>query len=294
MDVGERMKRVRNAVDILAKHITVAWPEGALEVLGIPNVRVIRALPTELDEVVIRQQFTDVVLELEDTTILHLEFQSTRESTLYRFAAYDLALGEHFRRKIRTVVLYTGAVNSGPDSLDGGSIQYRVENVYLNRLDGDAALDTVQRHLASSEWSERDRILLAFAFHMRFAQRTQEEAFDQVIALTRKIPDEYEQNYVTALILGLSGRLLTERQQQRFKEVMRMTDIVREIEREALEKGIQQGLQQGHEKGLQEGRNEGREEVALNLLAQGVELDVIVKATGLSREKVEELQKQKQ
>ena len=119
---------------------------------------------------------------------------------------------------------------------------------------------------------------------MRFAQRTQEEAFDQVIALTRKIPNEYEQNYVTALILGLSGRLLTENQQQRFKEVMRMTDIVREIEKEALEKGLQQGRQEGEQRKALE--------VALNLLAQGIDTEVIVKTTGLSREKVEELQKQ--
>ena len=216
-----------------------------------------------------------MVLELEDTTILHLEFQSTRESTLYRFAAYDLALGEHFRRKIRTVVLYTGGVNSGPDSLDAGSIQYRVENVYLNRLDGDAALDTVQRHLASSEWSERDRILLAFAFHMRFAQRTQDEAFDQVVSLTNRIPDEYEQNYVTALILGLSGRLLTEHQRLRLKEVMRMTDVVREIEQEAFQQGE-------HRKATQ---------IAEKMFQKGASLADVVDLTGLSEQEAEEIRR---
>ena len=56
--------------------------------------------------------------------------------------------------------------------------------------------------------------------------------------------------------------------------------------------------EEAREKGLEEGRQEGADakalDVALNLLAQGIELDVIVKATGLSREKVEELQKQQQ
>ena len=60
------------------------------------------------------------------------------------------------------------------------------------------------------------------------------------------------------------------------------------------EEAREEGLEEGRQKGRQEGADAKALEVALNLLAQGVELDVIVKATGLSREKVEELQKQQQ
>lgn len=273
------MKIVRNAVDVLAKHITAACPEDAFYVLGISDARVVRALPTELDEVVIRQQFMDVVLELQDDTILHLEFQSSPESTLYRFAAYDVALSEHFRRKIRTVVLYTGDVNTGQDFLDSGSVKYKVENVFLNRLDGDEALDTVKRHLDSHEWSEQDRIRLAFAFHMRFERRTKDEAFEQVVELTNQISDEYEQNYVTALILGFSGRSLNEAQKQRLKESMKMTDVVREIEDEALEKGIQQG------------ERRKAAQVAEKMFRKGASISDVVDLTGLSEKEAEEIRR---
>jgi predicted transposase YdaD len=123
---------------------------------------------------------------------------------------------------------------------------------------------------------------------MHFEKRPRDEAFKEVLELTRKIPDTFEQNYVTALILGLSGRNLTDAQKQLLKETMRMTDVVRElvheIEQEALEKGRKEGQQEGAEKKARE--------VALNLLAEGVTVDVIAKATGLSREQIEELQKQ--
>ena len=62
-----------------------------------------------------------------------------------------------------------------------------------------------------------------------------------------------------------------------------MTDLLRELEREFEEKGIQKGLQQGE---LQKAR-----EIAHNLLAEGVPTEVIEKATGLSREELEELKK---
>ena len=48
------------------------------------------------------------------------------------------------------------------------------------------------------------------------------------------------------------------------------------------------------EEGVEEGRHKAQEEIALRLLAQGIDIEVIVKTTGLNREKVEELQKQQQ
>ena len=54
-----------------------------------------------------------------------------------------------------------------------------------------------------------------------------------------------------------------------------------------------QAMEKGLEKGLEEGLEKGREEKALetsrNLLAMGIEIDKIAKATGLKKEEVEKL-----
>ena len=51
------------------------------------------------------------------------------------------------------------------------------------------------------------------------------------------------------------------------------------------------------EEGIKEGREEGREkeklEIAENLLKRNVDIDVIVESTGLSKEKIENLKKDK-
>lgn len=70
------MKIPRNSVDVLSKHLTDACPGDVLEVIGIHDVNVIRALPTELEKVEIRQEFTDIVLELDNGCLLYLEFQN--------------------------------------------------------------------------------------------------------------------------------------------------------------------------------------------------------------------------
>jgi predicted transposase/invertase (TIGR01784 family) len=281
------MKIARNANDILSKHLTNACPRGVLDVIGIIDTAIVRALPTELNQVIIRNRNTDIVLEQDNGSLLHLEFQLSKEPTLYRFAAYDFALAEHFVQKLRTVVLYTGDIQEGPTSLDIGTAIYQVENVYLNRLNGDEALAVVENHLANDTWTPQDRVRLAFAFHMHFEQHTQEEAFDEVLTLTRQIPDPEEQDYVTALILGLSGRKLKKKQEHQLKEMLKMTNVVREIEYEALQKGREKGRKEVRE----EGRKEEKQEVAERMFRKGSSVSDVVDITGLSEKDAEDIRR---
>ena len=202
-----------------------------------------------------------------------MEHQSTKEVTLYRFLGYDAQLARVFQRPIRTVVLYTEDITDGPLELDAGSIQYTVENVYLARFDGERTLEIVERHLAEGSWTDEDRVRLAFALNMHYERMTRDEAFERVLTLTTTIQDKVEQDYIAALILGLSGRNLTTMQEERLMEVLRMTHVVQEIEQKARE----------------EGEVKGRTEVAKAMLARGMDIAVVSGVTGLSLEEVQSL-----
>ena len=80
---------------------------------------------------------------------------------------------------------------------------------------------------------------------------------------------------------------------------MALHDEATKIE-EAMEEGYEQGKEEGREEGIKEGIKEGREqgreeaniEAAKNLLQLGVDIDIIVKSTSLTKERVMELQKE--
>lgn len=55
------------------------------------------------------------------------------------------------------------------------------------------------------------------------------------------------------------------------------------------EKGIETGLQRGIARGMERGRLEEKKEIARNLLNQGIEIALVAKATGLSKEEIERL-----
>lgn len=274
----------RISKDILAKHLANALSGDALEVLGLSGINVVQAMPIVPDPVDIQQEFTGFVFELNDGTVFHIELQSKQEPALYRFYLYDVQLAIEYDRKIRTIILYVGGVHNAPENLDIGTGRYHIENVYLNQLNGDTALDTVLRHLETGDWAEQDRIRLAFALHMRFERRTKEEAFDQILTFTTLIPDRYEQNYVTALILGLAGQSITKEQRNHLLEVLKMTDVLREFEQETLEKGRKEGLQEGIQKGLMD--------VAKRMLSKGSSVADVKEMTGLSESEVEAIKKQ--
>ena len=53
-----------------------------------------------------------------------------------------------------------------------------------------------------------------------------------------------------------------------------------------MQKGLEKGLEQGIQKGLEKGRTEEKNVIARNMLAMGLEISVIAKASGLSEEDV--------
>ncbi len=119
---------------------------------------------------------------------------------------------------------------------------------------------------------------------------TKDEAFERILRMTRQIENRGEQDYVTALILGINGKQLSKAQKKRLREVLGMTGIVKEIWHDVLE----EGEKKGHEKGKLEGRLEGKLEAAKAMLEDGLDVVRVSRLTGISVEELERLQEHRQ
>ena len=101
------------------------------------------------------------------------------------------------------------------------------------------------------------------------------------------IEDPYEQNYIVALILGISGRHLSDDQERLLKGALSMTNVLKHIVEEAVEKGVQQGVEQGVKQGVQQ----GYKDVARKMLKKGMDIKDIAELTGLPIEILQEIAK---
>ena len=72
-----------------------------------------------------------------------------------------------------------------------------------------------------------------------------------------------------------------------------MCEFLDELERRGIEKGIEQGIEKGIEQGIEKGIEQGEElatfRIAKNFKDSKVDVEIIVKATGLTKEQIEAL-----
>ena len=64
---------------------------------------------------------------------------------------------------------------------------------------------------------------------------------------------------------------------------------IRYAEKQGIEQGLEQGLAQGLQRGILQGKEQKAIEIARNLLVLGVDVDTIVKSSGLTQEQVKAL-----
>ncbi len=255
--------------DIYLKLLTQGLSGGAMRAIGLDAVELAEALPTELPASALR---VDTVWRMVDGRIFHLEFQTERESSLERFLDYDTRLARRYHAPVRTVVLYEARVASALDTLDLGTIQYRVENVLLRDFQGETVLEVVANHLAAHAWEPADRMRLALALGMQTEDRR--ALFGQTLDLIQQVPELGERELVTAAILAISDRFLTDVETDTLtRELSTVPKILDEVKN--------QGLKQGREEGLQQ--------VVRAMLADGDSVEKIMRITGLPRATVESL-----
>ncbi len=79
--------------DIYLKLLTQGLSGGAMRFLGVEGVELTESLPIELPAGTLR---VDTVWRMVDGRLFHLEFQTSRESSLERFLEYDTRLVRRF------------------------------------------------------------------------------------------------------------------------------------------------------------------------------------------------------
>ena len=85
-------------------------------------------------------------------------------------------------------------------------------------------------------------------------------------------------------LLKLEGKTPEEQEM-----IQAATELIRQ---EAREEGLQQGLREGLQQGREEGLQQSLEKVVINLLRKGMDLEVVVEVTDLSRSAVQRLQRE--
>ncbi len=259
--------------DIIMKATAEMFKDKTLEILGLKTARIVDIMPTVLPVVEAREKRLDFVFLLEDETLLHLEFQTTvPEDLLRRIAFYGARIVERHNREVNTAIIYSGRIQNAPDLLTKGSLTYKVANVYLKDMDGDAECNRLKAKIDQEEpLNEADLQKLVFLPLMK-SKQPENDMVIQAAELAKVSKNEYT-NFAIGALIAITDKFLPEEYKRKLLEVLRMTQI-------------EQWLR---EEGLKEGLKEGKLETARKALLKGVDVEFIAEITGLSLETIQKL-----
>jgi hypothetical protein len=200
--------------------------------------KIISVKPIDIPVINVSNQNPDFVFELEDNSLLHLEFQTTwKKADLLRFAQYDIALYQKERRRINTVVMYSGKYESAESELDMGSNKYKVQQIFMIKYDGIKRYEEIKEKIEKEEeLTDKDLMDLVFLPLMR-NEKSEEEVTKDVFELAIKIPDEDKKEAVIGSLLGFSDSYVRDEYINELKEVIRMTKIGTSLFEEGVEEG---------------------------------------------------------
>lgn len=195
----------------------------------------------------------DLVVLLDDGSILHIEFQSRNDKEIaYRSGIYGLLIWHRHRCPVRQVVLYVGEPKLRMKSdLNIGGVKVSVRLMDIREIDSETLLRSGcagDLALAMLAKGGTDRLTEIVQHAAQLSDR------DRVRALT--------QLFLLSDLRRLSGRLKMEMATMgsfqidvRNNEILR--DVWEEVMAEGLAKGKAEGLAKGKAEGLAKGKAEG-------------------------------------
>lgn len=251
--------------DIIMKATAAMFKDKSLEVFGLKTAKIVDIMPTALPVVEAKEKRVDFVFLLEDDTLLHLEFQTTvHEDLLRRFAYYGARLVERHNMDVNTVVIYSGRIERAPELLEQGSLCYRVSNIFLKSMDGDAEYNRMKTYLEKGRELEEVDLMKLILLPLMKSQQPETEMTIKAAQLAKSANSKLT-DFVIGSIIAITDKFLPEEYKRKLLEVLSMTQIEEWI----------------REEGKVLGKAEGKHEDARNALIEGIEPTIVAKITGL-------------
>jgi len=243
----EQQNRHPQDIDITIKDIILPLLESKLmkDIIGIKYKR-------ELDTVftTTKERRVDLLLESEDGSILHIEFQTTNDRTmLYRmFEYYSLIKMEYKEKTIHQKLIYLGEDKCNmKNTLKDSKLSYEYELIDLKDFQCDDLLES----------DNMADITFAFLCNVR----NREKLFRKALSKLRKLPEQERSDWVGKILTFLNVRpKLNEEFERVFKEEPMLeiapltieelrkspftAKTVEQLEQEATLKGLYKGKQE--------------------------------------------------
>lgn len=276
--------------DILFKFLSELYENVTLDVFGLDDIPKIKELlPNEFPEVTADEKRSDIVFQLEDGSILMLEYESNSKfvENHLKYIRYVHRISQRYFqkenniKKVRIVVIYTSDVTKVKEKLDLGDLQIVSKSVLLSEYNGDAILEKIVNKIRAGEQLTHEELFKFSILPLMHSVRERDELIHDSIELAKQIENEQQQVQVIAGILTSTDKFIDDEYARKVKEWLKMTKVGRAFEEEK---------QEAVKKAEKEAEKKQAKRIAKSLL-DILSPELIAEKTGLEIEEVEKLKR---
>lgn len=270
--------------DILFKSLSELYEDVTLDVFGLKGFPKIKELlPNDFPEVTADGNRSDTVFQLEDGSILMLEYESSTRfvENHLKYIGYAHRISKRYFqkekdiKKIRIVVIYTSDVAKASEELNIGDLNITSKAILLSEYNGDAIMEKLMMKVDEDEPLTHEELFKLSIIPLMHSKKDRNELIHDSIELAKHIQNEYEQIQVIAGILTATDKFIDDKYARKVKEWLKMTKVGRAFEEEKRE-------------AVEKAKKEQAKKTAKSLLGV-LSPKLIAEATGLDIEEVEKL-----
>ncbi|MDR1532722.1 MAG: hypothetical protein LBS62_11185 [Clostridiales bacterium] len=274
--------------DIVFKDALSLFSGKSLEFLGINGLPPLgKPLKTELPDISAHTAFSDLTYDIPGLGGVHLDAEDKISTDdLIRFCEYVLRLIKAYKMDFMSIIFTRHKPSA--TKLNFKALKFKPIIVCLADRDADKTLARLKEEIKNSgQVNELELIYLPLyaSKNLNVTELLMESA-----ALVRQldIPDVMADK-ILAMMLVLANKLVDKNSLDNiWKEFSRMykLKVLEVAEEQGMRKGVRKGVRKGMRKGVQKYR-----EVVTNMLSNGASYEFVMKVTGLSEEKLAELER---
>jgi uncharacterized protein (DUF2267 family) len=268
--------------DILFKILSRNFPSSFLSVYGLGLPKIKKVLPSNLPEIKADEIESDGIFLLENDAISIVEYESKVSiENLLKYGNYafrviqQYKLTDHKIYNVVIVVIYTGDIEAAPDTLDLDSLKIKVKQVFLKKYNGEAIFEAVKSKIEAGIPLTEDETIQFIISPLTKIKIDRQRFIQDCITLAKKIQDEEKRLFVIAAIAVAVDKFVDRAYIQNVKGWLKMTKLAQLYEEEKID-----------------AVKANTKAVAKNLLLMNLDVLNVMKATKLSPEEIEDIQRE--
>ncbi|MCM1134732.1 MAG: hypothetical protein NC400_04070 [Clostridium sp.] len=207
--------------------------------------KILRMLPTEQIRLEAVRGTEDMLFEMEDGTLVHLEFESVEvnEDDLRRYRVYDAYTEMIYKKPVITYVLCSGKTKRIHSELKGGINPYRVIPLHMKERDADALFVELKRRAGSGNLSKENLIPLLLTPLMSGKSSIKDRILEakKILDKENRQLSKADRQHMEGILYAFACKFLEGADLNKVKEELSMTVLGEMIWSDGEKAGIEKG-----------------------------------------------------